>query len=141
MFARELTRQWSGAGHDVTVFSQDPHPERFDLGGAATVRPDVGGLLPMFVIDDYEGYRVELVQNLSRAELDDWVEANAAAIREHGPFDLVSPTTWSWAARSRAATGMPLHRDRPRLRARVLDARQRRAVGVGRRDAARRARR
>ena len=38
-------------GHDVTVFSQDPHPERFDLGGAATVRPDVGGLLPVFVID------------------------------------------------------------------------------------------
>ena len=46
------------------------------------------------MIDDYEGYRVELVQNLSRAELDDWAAANAAAIREHGPFDLVSPTTW-----------------------------------------------
>ena len=55
VFARELTRQWSAAGHDVTVFSQDPHPERFDLGGAATVRPDVGGLLPVFVIDRLRG--------------------------------------------------------------------------------------
>ena len=139
VFARELTRQWSAAGHDVTVFSQDPHPERFDLGGAATVRPDVGGLLPTFVIDDYEGYRVELVQNLTRAELDDWAAANAAAIREHGPFDLVSADHVVMGGAGRRRLGHALHRDRPRLRARVLDARQRRPVGVGRRDAARRA--
>ena len=43
VFARELTRQWSAAGHDVTVFSQDPHPERFDLGGAAAVRRTSAG--------------------------------------------------------------------------------------------------
>jgi len=107
VFARELTRQWSAAGHDVTVFSQDPHPERFDLGGAATVRPDVGGLLPTFIIDDYEGYRVELVQNLSRAELDDWAAANAAAIREHGPFDLVSADHVVMGGPVAVASGMP----------------------------------
>ncbi len=89
IFARELARQWGRAGHDVTVFSQEPRPEDHDLGGAATVRPDVGGLLPVFVLDDYEGYRVQQVQATSRAELDDWVEANAAAIREHLPADLV----------------------------------------------------
>ena len=89
IFARELARQWQGAGHDVTVFSQDPHPEQYDLGGAATVRPDVGGLLPVFVIDDYEGYRVQRVQDTTRAELDAWVAANAAAMRERLPADLV----------------------------------------------------
>ena len=89
IFARELARRWSNAGHDVTVFSQDPHPERYDLGGAATVRPDVGGLLPVFVIDRYEGYRVQKVQDTTRAELDAWVEANAAAIRERLPADIV----------------------------------------------------
>ena len=89
VFARELARQWGNAGHDVTVFSQEPNPGDYDLGGAATVRPDVGGLLPVFVIDRYEGYRVQQVQATSRAELDAWVEANAAAIREHLPADLV----------------------------------------------------
>ena len=89
VFARELARQWGMEGHDVTVFSQEPHPELYDLGGAATVRPDVGGLLPVFVLDDYDGYRVQLVQSTSRAELGAWVAANAAAIRERLPADLV----------------------------------------------------
>ena len=89
IFARELARQWQSAGHDVTVFSQDPHPEQYDLGGAATVRPDVGGLLPVFVIDEYDGYRVQRVQDTTREELDAWVEANASAMRERLPADLV----------------------------------------------------
>ena len=89
VFARELARQWGHAGHDVTVFSQEPNPGDYDLGGALTVRPDVGGLLPVFVLDDYEGYRVQQVQATSREELDAWVEANAAAIREHLPADLL----------------------------------------------------
>jgi len=89
VFARELARQWGTEGHDVTVFSQEPHPELYDLGGAATVRPDVDGLLPVFVLDKYDGYRVQLVQSTSRAELDAWVAANAAAIRERLPADFV----------------------------------------------------
>ena len=52
------------AGHDVTVLSQEPHPERYDLGGAAAVRPDVGGLLPVFVLDRYEGYDVRRAAGL-----------------------------------------------------------------------------
>jgi glycosyltransferase involved in cell wall biosynthesis len=89
IYARQLSREWSREGHDVTVFSQEPQPERFDLGGAATVRPDVGGLLPVFVLDRYDGYEVKRVQDCSREELDTWVDANAAALRERGPADLV----------------------------------------------------
>jgi glycosyltransferase involved in cell wall biosynthesis len=89
IYARQLSREWSREGHDVTVFSQEPRPERFDLGGAQTVRPDVGGLLPVFVLDRYEGYEVKRVQDCSRDELDGWVEANAAAIRERGQADVV----------------------------------------------------
>jgi glycosyltransferase involved in cell wall biosynthesis len=107
VFARELARQWSMAGHDVTVFSQDPDPTRYDLGGAATVRPDVGGLLPTFVIDRYPGYRVVKVQDVPRAELDDWAAANAAAIREHGPFDLISANHVVMGGPVAAAAGMP----------------------------------
>ena len=89
IYTRQLAREWSGTGHDVTVFSQDPDPARFDLGGAATVRPDVHGLLPVFVLDEYAGYEVKRVQDCSRAELDAWVAANVAAVRAHGPVDLV----------------------------------------------------
>jgi glycosyltransferase involved in cell wall biosynthesis len=88
IYTRQLAREWSRAGHDVVVFSQEPRPERFDLGGAAAVRPDVGGLLPVFVLDRYEGYEVRRLQDCTRAELDGWVEANAAALRKHGHADL-----------------------------------------------------
>ena len=89
VYTRALAREWTRAGHAVTVFSQEPEPELYDLGGAATIRPDVGGLLPVFVLDRYEGYEVKLVQDCTRAELDAWVERNAATLREHLPADLV----------------------------------------------------
>ncbi len=89
VYTRQLAREWSRAGQDVTVLCQEPHPERFDLGGAAVVRPDVGGLLPVFVLDNYEGYRVELLQDCGRDELEAWVESNAVAVREHLPADIV----------------------------------------------------
>ena len=51
VYTRQLAREWSRAGHDITVLSQEPQPEAYDLGGSATVRPDVGGFLPVFVLD------------------------------------------------------------------------------------------
>jgi glycosyltransferase involved in cell wall biosynthesis len=89
VYTRQLAREWSRAGHDVVVLSQEPHPERYDLGGTSTARPDVGGLLPVFVLDRYEGYEVKLLQECTRPELDRWVEANAAAVREQLPAELV----------------------------------------------------
>jgi glycosyltransferase involved in cell wall biosynthesis len=89
VYTRQLAREWSRAGHEVTVLSQEPRPESYDLGGAETVRPDVGGLLPTFVLDRYEGYEVKLLQDCTRDELDYWVEANAAALRERLPAELV----------------------------------------------------
>ncbi|MBA2461576.1 MAG: glycosyltransferase family 4 protein [Actinobacteria bacterium] len=89
VYTRALAREWSLAGHDVTVFCQERDPGRFDLGGAEVVRPDVGGLLPVFVLDRYEGYEVKLLQDTTAAERRDWVEANAAALRERLPADVV----------------------------------------------------
>lgn len=89
VYTRQLAREWSRQGHDVTVFCQEPHPERSDVGGAEVVRPDVGGLLPVFVLDEYEGYEPKLLQDCTRHELDRWVEANAVAVRERLPADLV----------------------------------------------------
>jgi len=89
VYTRQLAREWSRAGHDVTVLSQEAHPERYDLGNAVPVRPEVGGFLPVFVLDRYEGYDVRLVQESARGDLESWVAANAAAVREHLPVDLV----------------------------------------------------
>ena len=89
VYTRQLAREWSNTGHDVTVLSQELHPEQFDLGGARAVRPDVGGLLPTFVLDHYEGYDVRLLQDCSPEELGTWVEANAAAVRACLPADFL----------------------------------------------------
>ena len=70
VYTRQLAREWSRAGHDVVVLSQEPHPEVHDLGGAEVVRPDVGGLLPVFVLDRYEGYEVKLLQDCTQEELE-----------------------------------------------------------------------
>jgi len=89
VYTRALARAWSRAGHEVTVFSQEPHPEQYDLGGASVVRPEIGGLLPVFVFDRYEGLEARRLPELTAAERERYVAANAAALREHLPADLV----------------------------------------------------
>jgi glycosyltransferase involved in cell wall biosynthesis len=73
----------------VTVFAQDPHPEQYDLSGASVVRPEIGGLLPVFVLDEYEGLEVRLLPELTRQERERYVRANAEALQAHLPADLV----------------------------------------------------
>jgi glycosyltransferase involved in cell wall biosynthesis len=105
VYTRQLAREWSRAGHEVTVFCQEPNPERYDVGGAEVVRPDVGGLLPVFVLDRYEGYDAKLVHDCTRGELDAWVEANAAVLRERLPADLAFTNHVLLGAPVGAATG------------------------------------
>jgi len=89
------------------VFSQEAEPERFDIGNATAVRPDVGGLLPVFVLDRYEGYEVKRLQECTRAELDAWVEANARALRDHGSADLTYVNHVLLGGAVGAASGSP----------------------------------
>ena len=107
VYTRALAREWSRAGHDVVVLCQEPHPERHDVGGARVVRPDVHGLLPVFVLDRYEGYRVQLLQDCTRGELDAWIEANAAAVRDELPADVVFCNHVLLGGAVGAATGAP----------------------------------
>jgi glycosyltransferase involved in cell wall biosynthesis len=73
----------------VVLFSQERHPELYDLGNAELVRPDIGGLLPVFVLDRYEGLEARRLPDLTPAEREHYVELNAAALREHLPADVV----------------------------------------------------
>ncbi len=89
-YTRALAREWARAGHDVVVVCQERHPERFDLGGARVVRPELtDGVLPVFVVDRYEGLTPILLQGLTPDQRERYVEANAAALRELLPTDLV----------------------------------------------------
>src|SRR4051812_11306624 len=89
VYTRALAREWSRLGHDVTVLSQEPHPELYDLGGARHVRPEIGGVLPVFVLDRYEGLEAKLLPELTPEERDRYVELNAAAVRAELAADLV----------------------------------------------------
>jgi glycosyltransferase involved in cell wall biosynthesis len=89
VYTRAVAREWSRAGHDVVVFSQDPRPERYDLGGATTVLPDIGGRLPVFVLDRYEGLEPRLLQDFSAVERRAYVARNAAALAQALPADVI----------------------------------------------------
>jgi glycosyltransferase involved in cell wall biosynthesis len=105
VYTRSLAREWSCAGHEVIVLAQDPHPDRFDLAGASVVRPEIPGPLPVFVIDRYEGHEPKLLQDFTAGERDQYVQANAAALREHLPADLVFANHVLMGAPVAAATG------------------------------------
>jgi glycosyltransferase involved in cell wall biosynthesis len=89
VYTRALAREWSRAGHEVVVLTQERHPEEYDLAGAMVVRPDIDGLLPVFVLDRYEGLEAKLLQDFSPVERARYVELNAAAVKEQLPADVV----------------------------------------------------
>jgi glycosyltransferase involved in cell wall biosynthesis len=107
VYTRALAREWSRAGHDVVVLCQEPHPETYDVGDAEVVRPDIGGLLPVFVLDRYEGLEARLLQDCTREERELYVDMNAAAVREHLPTDVVFANHVLLGAPVGAGSGAP----------------------------------
>jgi glycosyltransferase involved in cell wall biosynthesis len=102
VYNAELAAAFVRAGHEVHLICQERAPfslEWVDACGAwdsgalvvesrrsparATVyRPDLGGLLPVYVADVYEGVEARPFNALSPAELAAYVDANVAAVRE-----------------------------------------------------------
>ena len=106
VYTRALALEWSRAGHDVTVVCQEPSPEQYHLGGARVVRPELpGGLLPVFVLDQYAGLEAKLLQDFSEEECRRYLEANAEALRELLPADLVFANHVLMGAAVGAASG------------------------------------
>jgi glycosyltransferase involved in cell wall biosynthesis len=92
IYTQHVARAWGRLGHDVVVVCQEPRPERFALGpNVQVVVPDVGPLLPVFVLDGYEGIEARHVADFTPAELERFVERNAAAVAgaHGGHADLV----------------------------------------------------
>ena len=108
VFAAEVTAALRHSGHDVLLLCQaagDSAPafvdevgsvgaegvsalrpnDRADSdpsgGRAVLLRPDIGSLLPVFVIDEYEGFVVKRFPDLAPQELDGYLGRNVAALR------------------------------------------------------------
>ncbi len=82
IYTQHVARAWGRLGHEVRVICQEPHPELFDLGAnVRVVRPAIGPLLPVFVVDRYEGLDARHVGDLSPAELDRYLRLNVDAVR------------------------------------------------------------
>ncbi|MDQ3739005.1 MAG: glycosyltransferase family 4 protein [Actinomycetota bacterium] len=107
VYTRALARAWSRAGNDVTVLCQDPHPERYDLGGAAAVRPQLDGPLPVFVLDRYDDARAELLTDMSESDRQRFVSANVEVLIAQGPADLLFVNHVLLGAPVGAASGLP----------------------------------
>jgi glycosyltransferase involved in cell wall biosynthesis len=87
------------AGHEVHLLCQDREPETFDWVDAAVVlgadarvdevpaghavvwRPDIAGLLPVYVPDRYDGVEARPFYELTDEEVDRYVDRNVAAVR------------------------------------------------------------
>jgi glycosyltransferase involved in cell wall biosynthesis len=106
--AARITEALRRSGHDVLLLCQtklDPAPAFIDQvgsvgeegisalspnqraepdpsgGRAVLLRPDIGSLLPVFVVDEYEGFIVKGFLDLTQRELDDYLGRNVAALR------------------------------------------------------------
>jgi glycosyltransferase involved in cell wall biosynthesis len=65
-------------GHEVHLLCQD---RGVRIEGVEIHNPDIGGLLPVYVKDPYEGFEVKAFPELSEEELDRYLDANVAAVR------------------------------------------------------------
>jgi glycosyltransferase involved in cell wall biosynthesis len=78
IYNANLTRALSRLGHEVHLLCQDRETR---IEGVEIHNPDIGGLLPVYVKDPYEGFEVKAFPELSEEELDRYIEANVVAAR------------------------------------------------------------
>jgi len=74
-----LARALAKLGHEVHLLCQDRETR---VEGVEIHNPDIGGLLPVYVKDPYEGFEVKAFPELSDEELNRYIDANVAAVRE-----------------------------------------------------------
>jgi glycosyltransferase involved in cell wall biosynthesis len=105
VYTARIAEDLAARGHDVLLLCQEPHPERYpwvDAVGTADadgvgrltavrtpsgegrctlLRPSIGRLLPVFVIDEYEGFDVARFVDLTDEQLQRYLSLNVAALR------------------------------------------------------------
>src|SRR3954462_1251296 len=109
VYNAELGAALVRAGHELHLVCQDRDPfaldwvdaagdwdsgawevsERRSPARATVYRPDIAGLLPLYVADTYEGVEARPFQDLTDEEDERYLERNVAAVREVA--DAVKP--------------------------------------------------
>ena len=79
IYTANLARALARLGHEVHLFCQD---REVRIEGVEIHNPDIHGLLPVYVKDPYEGFEVKAYPELTDEELNRYIEANIAAVRE-----------------------------------------------------------
>jgi glycosyltransferase involved in cell wall biosynthesis len=79
IYTANLARALAGLGHEVHLLCQD---RQVRIEGVEIHNPDIHGLLPVYVKDPYEGFEVKAFPELTGPELDRYIDANVAAVRE-----------------------------------------------------------
>ncbi len=79
IYNANLARALARLGHEVHLLCQDRETK---IEGVEIHNPDIHGLLPVYVKDPYEGFEVKAFPELTDEELDRYIEANVAAVRE-----------------------------------------------------------
>jgi glycosyltransferase involved in cell wall biosynthesis len=74
-----LARALARLGHEVHLLCQD---REIEIEGVEIHNPDIHGLLPVYVKDPYEGFEVKTFPEMTEAELERYIEANVAAVRD-----------------------------------------------------------
>jgi glycosyltransferase involved in cell wall biosynthesis len=104
VYVQNLCRALVKMGHDVHLLCQEPTPLSYDFvnahyrasaegikdlgekpspfpGSCSVYQPEIDGLLPVYVYDDYPGWRVKTFLDLSEGEFENYVAKNVAAVR------------------------------------------------------------
>ena len=99
IYVANIARAWKDQGHAVTVVCQDRQARGLSFvdeyfgeqeeipaapppaGILRVIVPDIGGLLPVYVFDRYEGFTVKTIPEMSEQEIASHIEMTAAALR------------------------------------------------------------
>jgi glycosyltransferase involved in cell wall biosynthesis len=85
VYNASLAQALAGQGHEVHLLCQDRRADELDwVSGNDRITihvPDIGGLLPVFVPDRYEGFEVKTFPELTDEQLEQYLDANVAAVR------------------------------------------------------------
>ena len=104
VYVQNLCRALVRGGHDVHLLCQEDRPLDYDFvdehrsvdgsgseplgvqetpypGTCVVYNPEIGDLLPVYVYDDYPGWRVKTFLDLTEGELENYLDRNVEAVR------------------------------------------------------------
>jgi glycosyltransferase involved in cell wall biosynthesis len=103
IYTAKVSEVWRRHGHEVVLLCQQRYTDRLAFvdgwseadgtdhllhgsppasGRVSVVNPDIGDLLPVFVVDHYDGFRVKRFVDLTEAELEGYLDRNVDELRE-----------------------------------------------------------